>query len=120
MSILTILLTSTAVVQAVLGGICFPRYRQTRLPALSLVSLALGYALTATFGYDWLASVHQASSIDPVADWIALLIQHVFVTGSLFAGACATNIWLAFRISADTNAKQRPIVVDADAQQAVS
>jgi hypothetical protein len=120
MSMLAILLTSTAVVQTVLGGVCFLQYRQTRLPALLLVSLAPGYALTATFGYECLASVHRASSLDPVADWIDLLIQHVFLTGSLFAGACAANIWLAFRISVDTNAKGRSTVVDADGQQPVS
>ena len=120
MSMLTILLTSTAVVQSVLGVICFLRYRQTRLPALLLVSLALSYALTATFGYDCLASVHRASSLDPVADWIGLLIQYVVLTSGLFASACAANVWLAFRISVDTNAKGRPTVVDADAQQPVS
>lgn len=120
MPMLTILLTTTAVVQAVLAIICFLRYRQTRIPAMLLGSLALCYALTAIFGYDCLASVHRASSLDPLGDWIGLLIQHTIVTGSLFVGACAANIWLAFSISGDTNAKGRPTVVDADAQQSVS
>jgi hypothetical protein len=50
-----------------------------------------------------------------MADWtVDFLIQHVVVTGGLFAAACAANVWLAFSIPVSGNAKRRAAVVDAD------
>ena len=120
MWVLLIPLTATAIAQAGLAVVCFLRYPRTRLPAVLLGSLALCYPLFATIGSGCLAALHRASSIDPVADWIDLLIQHVVVTGVLFAAACAANIWLAFSIPVGANAKRRPAVVDADAPLPVS
>ena len=120
MWVLLITLIATAIAQAGVAVVCFLRYPHTGLPALLLVSLAFSCALFATLGGEWLAAFHRASSIDPVADWIDLLIQHVVVTSGLFAAACAVNIWLAFSIPARTNGGRRSAVVDADGSPPVS
>lgn len=73
------------------------------------------YALLATIGGGWLVALHRAFRADPMADWtVDFLIQHVVVTGGLFAAACAANVWLAFSIPVSGNAKRRAAVVDAD------
>ena len=120
MWVLLISLTATAIAQAGLAVVCFVRHPGTLLPAILLASLALSYATFATIGGGWLATFQQASSIDPVADWVDLLIQQVVVTGVLFASAFAVNLWLAFSIPVSTNAKQRPGAVDADGAPPVS
>jgi hypothetical protein len=79
MWVLLISLTATAIAQAGLAVVCFVRYPGTLLPAILLASLALSYATFATIGGGWLATFQQASSIDPVADWVDLLIQQVVV-----------------------------------------
>ena len=121
MWMLLIPLTAAAIAQAGLGVVCFLRYPRTRFPAVLLVSLALSYALLAMIGGGWLVALHRAFGIDPMADWtVDLLIQHVVVTGALFAAACAANVWLAFSIPVSGNAKRRAAVVDADGPLPVS
>ncbi len=71
-------------------------------------------------GSGCLAALHRASSLHPLADGIDLLTQHIIVTGGLFAPARAANVWLAFSIPVGTNAKARPVVVDAHAPKRVS
>lgn len=115
MWVLLIPLLATAIAQTGLAVVCFRRYPRARIPAASLACLALCYLLFATLGPGCLAALHRASSFDPVADWIDLAIQHIFVTGGLFAAACAANIWLAFSIPGPANATGRPIVVDVEA-----
>ena len=85
------------------------------------MSLALSYALLATIGGGWLVALHRVFGIDPMADWtVDLLIQHIVVTGALFAAACAVNVWLACSIPVSGNAKRRAAVVDADGPLPVS
>ncbi len=115
MWVLLIPLFATAIAQAGLAIVCFRRYPRARVPAASLACLALCYLLFASLGPGGLATLHRASSFDPVADWIDLLIQHTIVTGGIFAAACASNIWLAFSIPGSASIKGRPSVVDLDA-----
>lgn len=121
MWMLLIPLTAAAIAQAGLGVVCFLRYPRTRFPAVLLVSLALSYALLAMIGGGWLVALHRVFGIDPMADWtVDLLIQHIVVTGALFAAACAANVWLAFSIPVSGNAKRRAAVVDVDGRLPVS
>lgn len=120
MWMLLIPLVATAIGQAGLAVVCFRRYPRARIPAASLACLTLGYLLSATLGYDCLLALHRPSSFDPLSDWVDLLIQQIIVTGSLFAAACAANIWLAFSIPVDANAKRRVTMVDADASRPVT
>ena len=91
-------LSATAIAQTALAIACFRRYPRTRLPAILLGTFVFCYMLFAVIGYDCLVALYRPSSYDPFADWIELPIQHVVMTGSLVAVACAVNIWLAFSI----------------------
>lgn len=98
MWVLLIPLGATAIAQTALAIACCRRYPRTRLPAILLGTFVFCYMLFALIGYDCLVALHRPSSYDPLGDWMELLLQHVVMTGFLFAVACAINIWLAFSI----------------------
>jgi len=96
MWVMLIPLSATAIAQTALAIACFRRYPRTRLPAILLGTFDFCYMLFAVIGYDCLVAL--PSSYDPLADWIELLIQHVVMTGFLFAVA-----WVAFSIPVHMN-----------------